>query len=51
MSTIASDEPRPSASLILVNEHNEVLLVQRNPQARSFAGTHVRLSRCVFVPN
>ncbi|KAL4077241.1 NUDIX domain-containing protein [Scleroderma yunnanense] len=41
MSTTVSDTPRPSASLILVNEHNEVLLVQRNTQARSFAGTHV----------
>ncbi|KIJ69165.1 hypothetical protein HYDPIDRAFT_36251 [Hydnomerulius pinastri MD-312] len=34
-------EPRPSASLVIVNNRNEVLLVQRNPQARSFAGTHV----------
>ncbi|KAG2146869.1 NUDIX domain-containing protein [Suillus bovinus] len=34
-------EPRLSASLILVNSHNEVLLVQRNPQARSFAGQYV----------
>ncbi|KAG2041910.1 hypothetical protein BDR03DRAFT_913811 [Suillus americanus] len=34
-------EPRLSASLILVNSHNEILLVQRNPQARSFAGQHV----------
>jgi len=34
-------EPRLSASLVLVNSHNEVLLVQRNPQANSFAGQHV----------
>ncbi|KAH7923552.1 hypothetical protein BV22DRAFT_1048098 [Leucogyrophana mollusca] len=34
-------EPRPSASLIIVNERNEILLVQRNPEARSFGGTHV----------
>jgi 8-oxo-dGTP pyrophosphatase MutT (NUDIX family) len=34
-------EPRLSASLILVNSHNEILLVQRNPQARTFAGQHV----------
>ncbi|KAG1826845.1 NUDIX domain-containing protein [Suillus subaureus] len=34
-------EPRLSASLILVNSRNEILLVQRNPQARSFAGQHV----------
>lgn len=36
-----STEPRLSASLVLVNSHNEILLVQRNPQARSFAGQHV----------
>ncbi|KLO19157.1 hypothetical protein SCHPADRAFT_818464 [Schizopora paradoxa] len=34
-------EPRPSASAILINEHNEVLMVQRNPQSKSFAGAHV----------
>jgi len=34
-------EPRPSASVILINEHNEVLMVQRNPQSKSFAGAHV----------
>lgn len=34
-------EPRLSASLILINSHNEILLVQRNPQAKSFAGQHV----------
>ncbi|KAF9227727.1 hypothetical protein BS17DRAFT_694123 [Gyrodon lividus] len=34
-------EPRPSASLVVINHRNEVLLVQRNPQARSFAGTYV----------
>ncbi|KAG2349444.1 hypothetical protein BDR05DRAFT_972486 [Suillus weaverae] len=34
-------EPRLSATLVLVNSHNEILLVQRNPQARSFAGQHV----------
>ncbi|KAM6496769.1 NUDIX domain containing protein [Amanita muscaria] len=33
--------PRPSASLIVVNERNEVLMVQRNPAARSFGGAHV----------
>ncbi len=36
-------EPRPSASVILINEHNEVLMVQRNPQSKSFAGAHVSL--------
>lgn len=34
-------EPRLSASLVVINDRNEVLLVQRNPQARSFAGAHV----------
>ena len=33
--------PRPSASLIIVNPQNEVLLVQRNPRAGSFAGAYV----------
>ncbi|KIK98086.1 hypothetical protein PAXRUDRAFT_824271 [Paxillus rubicundulus Ve08.2h10] len=33
--------PRLSASLVVINHRNEVLLVQRNPQARSFAGAHV----------
>ncbi|KIL65633.1 hypothetical protein M378DRAFT_76806 [Amanita muscaria Koide BX008] len=33
--------PRPSASLVVVNERNEVLMVQRNPAARSFGGAHV----------
>lgn len=34
-------EPRPSASVIVINGQNEVLLVQRNPKSRSFAGAHV----------
>ncbi|KAL0958531.1 hypothetical protein HGRIS_000672 [Hohenbuehelia grisea] len=33
--------PRPSASLVVVNARNEILLVQRNPQARSFGGMTV----------
>lgn len=33
--------PRPSASLVIVNRFNQVLLVHRNPQATSFAGVHV----------
>src|ERR1700722_8917239 len=33
--------PRPSASLVIVNDRNEVLLVHRNPQAKSFGGVHV----------
>jgi hypothetical protein len=38
--------PRPSASLVIVNKWNEILLVHRNPQARSFGGVHVR---CMYV--
>ncbi|TFY73447.1 hypothetical protein EWM64_g10564, partial [Hericium alpestre] len=34
--------PRPSASLIVVNAANEVLLVHRNPEATAFGGVHVR---------
>ncbi|KAH9981150.1 NUDIX hydrolase domain-like protein [Lactifluus volemus] len=33
--------PRPSASLVVVNSSNEVLLVQRNPAMSSYAGMHV----------
>ncbi|KAJ3900890.1 hypothetical protein F5879DRAFT_970846 [Lentinula edodes] len=33
--------PRPSASLVLINERNEVLMVQRNPHASTFAGATV----------
>ncbi|KAF5387592.1 hypothetical protein D9757_006526 [Collybiopsis confluens] len=33
--------PRPSASLVIVNERNEVLLVQRNPHASAFGGVTV----------
>jgi len=33
--------PRPSASVVIVNSQNEVLLVHRNPQARHFGGVHV----------
>jgi len=40
-STSQSLTPRPSASLIIVNARNEILLVQRNPQARHFAGVSV----------
>ena len=36
--------PRPSASLIIVNERNEILLVHRNPKASTFAGMHVSSS-------
>ncbi|KAI5822826.1 hypothetical protein K523DRAFT_358100 [Schizophyllum commune Tattone D] len=39
--SIPSAEPRPSASIAVINARNEVLLVQRNPKTRSFAGVHV----------
>ena len=34
--------PRPSATLIVINEHNEVLLVQRSSKSRDFHGATVR---------
>lgn len=33
--------PRPSASLIIVNPRNEILLVHRNTNSTSYAGVHV----------
>ncbi|EJD02242.1 uncharacterized protein FOMMEDRAFT_134824 [Fomitiporia mediterranea MF3/22] len=33
--------PRPSASLIVVNAKNEILMVQRHTESRSFGGAHV----------
>ncbi|KAI0672900.1 hypothetical protein C8Q78DRAFT_686786 [Trametes maxima] len=33
--------PRPSASIIVVNSENEILLVHRNPKSKSFANAHV----------
>ncbi|KAI0362460.1 hypothetical protein OH77DRAFT_1515702 [Trametes cingulata] len=33
--------PRPSASVIVVNPQNEILLVHRNPKSKSFANAHV----------
>ncbi|KAF9527032.1 NUDIX hydrolase domain-like protein [Crepidotus variabilis] len=36
-----SPKPRPSASVIIVNERNEILLVHRNPRATAFGGMHV----------
>ncbi|KAF9013943.1 NUDIX hydrolase domain-like protein [Cyathus striatus] len=33
--------PRPSASIVVVNDRNEVLLVHRNPKSRAFGGVHV----------
>lgn len=44
--------PRPSASVIIVNSRNEVLLVHRNPEARHFGGVHVcipHLSTAYFI--
>lgn len=39
-------KPRPSASLIIINPQNEILLVQRNPRAGTFAGAYVGTSWC-----
>ncbi|KAI0683303.1 hypothetical protein BC835DRAFT_1395834 [Cytidiella melzeri] len=33
--------PRLSASLIVINQRNEILLVHRNPKSSAFAGVHV----------
>ena len=44
----APPTPRPSASLIIINERNEILLVRRNPKATAFGGMHVR-GLCVFT--
>ncbi|KXN92183.1 Putative nudix hydrolase 7 [Leucoagaricus sp. SymC.cos] len=33
--------PRPSASVVVINARNEILLVHRNPKARSFGGMTV----------
>lgn len=41
MLSASAPVPRPSASLIVVNAHNEVLLVHRNPKARAFGGMTV----------
>ncbi|KAG6851288.1 hypothetical protein H0H93_011724 [Arthromyces matolae] len=38
---VTSQTPRPSASLVILNSRNEVLLVHRNPKARHFGGVHV----------
>ncbi|PPQ98830.1 hypothetical protein CVT24_003384 [Panaeolus cyanescens] len=40
-SSAAAPTPRPSASLIVVNDRNEILLVHRNPKATAFGGMHV----------
>lgn len=37
--------PRPSASVIVVNSQNEILLVHRNPKSNSFANAHVGSSQ------
>ena len=39
--------PRPSASLLIINERNEILLVRRNPKATAFGGMHVRVYSCL----
>ena len=35
--------PRLSASLVVINHRNELLLVHRNPKSGTFAGMHVRV--------
>jgi hypothetical protein len=35
--------PRSSASLVIINERNEILLVRRNPKSTAFGGMHVRV--------
>ena len=42
-SPAAPPTPRPSASLVIINERNEILLVRRNPKATAFGGMHVRV--------
>lgn len=42
-STMSTPAPRPSASLVVVNERNEILLVHRNPKASAFGGMHVSI--------
>ena len=42
-SPVAPPTPRPSASLVIINERNEILLVHRNPKATAFGGMHVRV--------
>lgn len=42
-SSAAPPTPRPSASLVIINEQNEILLVRRNPKATAFGGMHVRI--------
>ena len=39
--TSAAEGIRLSASLIMVNLRNEVLLVRRNPKSNAFGGFHV----------
>jgi hypothetical protein len=46
-SPAAPPTPRPSASLVIVNERNEILLVRRNPKAVAFGGMHVRVYSCL----
>lgn len=43
-SSIVAPVPRLSASLIVINNRNEILLVHRNPKATAFGGMHVGLS-------
>lgn len=40
--------PRPSASLVVVNPRNEILVVHRNPKSSAFAGMHVSNTYCAW---
>jgi hypothetical protein len=42
--------PRPSASLIVIDGQNRVLMVERNPNSKSFAGAYVRYTRNAVHP-
>ena len=42
MTALQTDDIRRSASLIIVNLRNEILLVHRNPKLTAFGGFHVR---------
>jgi len=42
-------DPRLSASVILLNEKHDVLMIQRVKDSRTFSGMHVRLYRIQFT--
>ena len=42
--------PRPSATVIVVNSRNEILLVHRNPKSTSFANAHASVQLSLREP-